>query len=179
MAKVSNESFQMVAELPAKHLVTTVDRLLRQADCQLCGLAAYAPDAEANGARIELHPPRERQHLWSPALTVQLFSHSEGTRLDGRFGPGPSLFSLYVAISAISVFASLVGLAFAYAQWMLGVSPTGLWALPCALLPVVGAFLTQLAGRSVGREQMAELRRFLERAVECAKGESSLDAGLS
>src|SRR5690606_9882689 len=122
--------------------------------CPLCGITAFAPDNHSPTARIELHVPRDRQHWWSPALTVHVLGDQGRTQLSGHFGPGPSLFSLYVAILAISLFACMVGISFAYAQWMVGAPPTGLWGLPFAGLPVACALAASWVGKTGGREQM-------------------------
>ena len=117
-------------------------------------------------ARIELWPQPPRQHLWSPQLTIDLVGYPGGTRLDARFAPHPHVWSLYLALHALGAFATIGAAVFGVSQYLAGQSPWALWALPIA--PVLAALVWALAfvGQGLGAEQMYELRRFVEEALE-------------
>jgi hypothetical protein len=116
--------------------------------------------------RVELVSESSAKHLWSPQLTVDLTETAEGTRLLGRFGPHPHVWTLYVLIHAVGAFTTIGAAMFGISQYIAGLSPWALWALPAS--PLLAALVWALAfvGQGLGAEEMYRLRRFLERALD-------------
>ncbi len=127
--------------------------------------------------RFELYVPSDRQHLWSPQLSVEVSPADaggvEGARLRGWFGPHPHVWALYVAMGAATAFGTLVAVSFAYAQWVMGQAPSALWALPSSLLAWVALYSIARLGRRWGAEQVEELRGFLERGLAAIERDPS------
>lgn len=149
--------FEISSGLHPDELVSRVGRTLLTRGCPVSGLAAKGC--------LELHVHEEDQHLWSPQLIVELFETETGTLLRSRFGPHPSVWTLYMAGYAACAFGILVGLSFAYAEWVMGQPLWGLWCLPIVALVVVGLYGLAFVGQSAGHEQMQRLRDFLEGAI--------------
>ena len=146
--------FELSTRLSAEAVVVRVGQRLRAKPCPICGLSM--PE------RIELHVPSERQHLWSPELVVQVQAAGAGSRLVGRFGPHPHVWTLFMALLGVSAIGTLVALGYAYAQWTMGQTPTALWAIFVAVATLAMLHLVSQLGRGLGAEQMQELRGFLE-----------------
>lgn len=102
------------------------------------------------------------RHLWSPTLDIVLRDEEGGTRLLGRFGPSPSLWTGYVFIYGFVAFASLAASCGALAQRITGEPPTLLWASVAALALGAGTFLSARVGALLGHHQMTWLARVLD-----------------
>lgn len=152
--------FEFIFRGNADEVAARVRAMLREQPDRVGGL--FAP------GRIELVPARSEQHLWSPQLTADLTPLEEGgsTHIHVRFGPHPHVWSMYLAMHAIGAIGTLGAGVFGYSQYLVGQTPWALWALPAA--PALAALVWALAfvGQSMSAEQMYELRRFLERALE-------------
>lgn len=117
-------------------------------------------------SRVELVSESSAKGLWSPQLAIDLTKTDGGTSLRGRFSPHPHVWGLYLAIHAIGAFGTIGAAMFGISQYMAGLSPTALWALPAA--PVLAGFVWALAfvGQGLGAEEMYTLRRFVEEAID-------------
>jgi hypothetical protein len=141
-------------------------------------------DGSVAADRFELYVPSDRQHLWSPQLSVIVLptegGRADGARLRGWFGPHPHVWALYVAMGAATAFGTLVALSFAYAQWVMGQAPSALWALPSSLLAWAALYSIALLARRWGAEQVEELRTFLESGLAATerRGPSSSAKGV-
>ncbi|MEM9072343.1 MAG: hypothetical protein AAGE52_27805 [Myxococcota bacterium] len=113
-------------------------------------------------ARVELTVPPRRRHLWSPQLAVRLEKIPEGTRLHGRFGPHPHVWTMYVALVALAIFIAVGSIMYGTAQWMIDQEPSGLWFTLVALGITTGVILLAKLGQIFGAEQMMTLRREIE-----------------
>lgn len=153
MAGVARPTFELESSLTPEVITRAVSRRLKARGCPMCGLTARQ--------RIELHVPSSRQHFWSPQLVVDLSVEAGRTRLLGQFGPHPHVWTLYVAVTAASVFALLVAGSFTVAQLTMGRAPTALWALPIVSLTLMTLYFVAVAGRRFGTQQMGELREFV------------------
>lgn len=111
--------------------------------------------------RIELHVHGEQQRLWSPQLIVDLRESKRGTSLLGRFGPHPSVWTMYVAGYAACGFGALVGVSFAYAEWAMEKPLWSLLSLPACMLLALALYWLALFGQRASDEQMKKLREYL------------------
>ena len=113
---------------------------------------------------IVLRIPIERQHYWSPRLSLTLEEETAGgsTLIRGLFGPRPSVWLLFVflysSIGVISLFVAITG----FSQLSLGMSAPALWALPVAAVIALGLYLAAKAGERLGREEMYVLKNFMD-----------------
>jgi hypothetical protein len=122
-----------------------------------------------------LNVPEEDQHFWSPQLSLDFESHREGTLVRGLFAPHPSVWTMYVAAYAILGFSGIIALLFGTSQMSLGMSATALWVLPFAGILAALVYGTAWIGQRLSRQQMDELREFIDDALQdCAlRAESS------
>lgn len=149
-------------EMVAPHTPAEVTRRLRAALAQ----PGTPWRGEVYGPHSVVYVPLAEEHVWSPFLTLDLQWQGEGTLIRGRFGPKPSIWTLFVAAYAVCGCLAFFALAFGWSQWWIG-QPA--WAL--AMLPVtgIGALVVYgLArhGQRRGQGQMEALRRFLAEAVD-------------
>jgi len=104
----------------------------------------------------------DHRHLWSPTLDIVLREEDDSTRLLGRFGPSPSLWTGYVFVYGFVAFASLAAACGALAQRITGEPPTLLWAVVAAIALGAGTFLSARVGALLGHHQMTWLARVLD-----------------
>jgi hypothetical protein len=114
------------------------------------------------GHHAELFVPVQERRVWSPWLSVSAVERDGATVLKGRFAPHPSVWTLYMFLAFGLGFALLVGLSWAYAQWVLERPPWALLSLPAALILGAGLYAASVLGQSLGAEQMIQLRTALE-----------------
>ena len=109
--------------------------------------------------------PSERQHFWSPQLTLDLEPRPDGTRVHGTFGPRPAVWTLFVFCYCLLGFAGLMGFVFGFSQWSLGADAPALWSVPLAAGLTGMVYATAMVGQRLGRSQMVQLRAFVEAAL--------------
>jgi hypothetical protein len=128
--------------------------------------AALQQTSELQGSIIDHHIvlriPVDKQHYWSPQLSLTLEDEEGGTLIRGLFGPRPSVWLMFVflysSIGAISLFIAITG----FSQLSLGMPAPALWALPVAALLALGLYLVAKAGERLGREEMHQLKNFMD-----------------
>lgn len=72
---------------------------------------------------------------------------------------------MFVAIYAVVVLFGVAALMYAAAQWILGQDPWALWGVPGAVVLWLIVYLSAFYGQGLGRDQMYELRSFVEAAA--------------
>ena len=153
--------FQLSMEESAEAILNAVKGRLRDESGVMNGLVAKG--------RIELHVPRSEEHLWSPQLVVDLEESEGTTTLNARFGPHPSIWTMFLAGYAISAVVAFMALMFAAAELTMGTPPRSLWFAGGAGLAALGVYLLALAGQGFGEGQMGALRSFLEETLDQMK----------
>lgn len=139
--------------LAPKEVVRRVGQALKQPSCAMSGLAAES--------RLELHVHGAEEHMWSPQLIVEIEPAESGAVLRGRFGPHPSVWTLYVAGYAACLFGALLSVSFAYAQWVMGGAPTALLGLVVVGAVALGLYFLAFWGQRASASQMRQLQDFL------------------
>jgi hypothetical protein len=135
---------------------TIMERLRdRLPDCPRCA-------GDSVGRHAELFVPESERRLWSPWLSVTADQDGERSRLRGRFGPHPNVWTLYVFFAFGLGFALLVGSTWGYAQWAADQTPWALASIPTVGLFGILLFLASQLGQRLGEDQMDELRSALE-----------------
>jgi hypothetical protein len=109
---------------------------------------------------------RGEHHFWSPELRARVESTDAGSHVVGRFGPRPSVWTMFMVIYAHLVFIAIAGGCYAMAQLALGRSPTAGWAIPAALVLAALVHLVARVGQRLGSDEMHDIRDFLTAALE-------------
>lgn len=115
---------------------------------------------------VVLRIPIEKQHYWSPQLSLTVEQDGEeGTLIRGLYGPRPSVWLMFVflysSLGTISLFVAITG----FSQLSLGMPAPALWALPIAAAIAIVLFLFAKAGERLGKEEMHRLRNFMDTAL--------------
>ncbi|NNE69193.1 MAG: hypothetical protein HKN29_02390 [Rhodothermales bacterium] len=134
--------------------------------------AALAETADFHGSTFDtsavVKVAERNRHFWSPQLHLALEPKTDSpepgtdTVVRGRFSPHPTVWSGFLALYLAIAFSGIVGVIFGASQWTLGVSPTGFLAGPTAILLTALVYAAARVGRRLGRNQMAQLRAFLQ-----------------
>ncbi|MFQ5583831.1 MAG: hypothetical protein ACE5GL_05295 [Calditrichia bacterium] len=114
---------------------------------------------------IILSIPPEKEHFWSPRLTVEVDEHEKGSVVRGLFGPRPSVWTMFAGFYFSVIILGTVGLIFGLVQWSLKMTPYGLWAVPAAIVLLAVAYGIALSGQNLGLAQMHLLRSVLDKAL--------------
>lgn len=149
--------FEIVVPLSVEEATRRLNDALARPDVPCRG--------ELYGSHALLHIPEPEQHIWSPFLSLNFFWHSDGTRVEGLFGPKPSMWSLFVAAYALCACLAFFALAFGTAQWALGQMPWALLVLPLAMIGILVVYALARFGQIRGRGQMETLRAVLDNAL--------------
>ncbi len=113
--------------------------------------------------------PEEMQHFWSPELSIEIEESNDRSLLRCILGPKPSIWTMYVAFYAVSIFIGLVGLVLGLAQWAIGMDPVGLWLLPLSLILTLFAYIIAFTGQKLSYNEMVFLRTKLDHALNKKK----------
>ena len=110
--------------------------------------------------------PEEKQHYWSPELHVWAREQDGETIIYGVMGPQPKIWTMfmffYTAVLTLTFFGSSYGII----QQILDMDAPFLWSIPLGILGVLLVYGAAQYGQYRGKEQMQELRKFLDEAVK-------------
>ncbi|HMQ47039.1 MAG TPA: hypothetical protein PKA00_06330 [Saprospiraceae bacterium] len=153
--------FRMELPLPPGEIIGQLKQAINQPTAKIVGFIA--------DHHVVLKIPQEQRHYWSPQLSLEVEDNEKGGSLiRGLYGPAPSVWLMflffYYVIGAICLFTGIMG----FAQVSLGMPAPILWVLPMGAILAVGLFLSAKAGERLGRDQMLELKIFLEEVLESA-----------
>ena len=146
--------FEMHVPLMPGIVLEHITRSLNAPDCPCTG--------EIAGNHIHLNMNHEEQRLWSPHLNLELQKDGAGTNIHGHFGPRSDIWTLAMALYAISGFIATMGLLFGVSQSMLGMSPYAFWFVAGAALLALVVYLLALTGQKLSQNQMNTLFRYVE-----------------
>ena len=132
--------------------------------------------------QVECRPHRRDAHLWSPYLKLLIHpldpedtnrlleeelhsqdpnseEHSDpehqAVRLEGSFGPNPSLWTFFMALYAISIVTGTMALLATFSQWQLNQPLIALWGVAFALILALLVWLASQLGQRFAQEQMS------------------------
>lgn len=149
-------TFEILSEQPPEEIRSRLKRLTAMPErCDASVLRGYAV--------LRIRP--EDQHYWSPQLNVDWDKGDEGTRVKGRFGPRPSVWTLFAGFYLLSIFVGAMGLIFGLAQRQLDLTPWALWLVPPALIFLGVAYTIALSGQKLGHDQMDDLEKILNESI--------------
>lgn len=126
-------------------------------------------NADCKGTILEnyaiLRIPTDKQHYWSPQLSIDVEQDDNGTSIKGMFGPRPSVWMMFAGFYIFSFFAAIVGLVYGFSQLTLDMTPHGFWIFIFAVILLVVAYSIAYSGQKLGHDQMVLLRSFLEKSL--------------
>ena len=112
---------------------------------------------------IRIHP--DKQHFWSPQLSLMLEPEENGTLIRGLYGPAPSVWTIwtlgYGALGVLSTFAAIFG----FVQVNLGKPAPILWSLVIFAIVGLVLYISAQMGQKLGAGQTFELHHFYENTI--------------
>ncbi|TPV95914.1 MAG: hypothetical protein B7733_07425 [Myxococcales bacterium FL481] len=154
-------SFELRLETEVDHVMAAARTRLPQLESQVF--------VQVAGHHVELLMAQECRHYWSPWLSVTIddlrTEDGAGSRVRGRYGPHPSVWTMLMSIHIALMFSAVCGLVYGVAQWTLGRDPFALIAIPIAGLLMLGVYMVSLAGQRLGASQMHTLRDALDKLL--------------
>ena len=118
-----------------------------------------------SGRYVVLRIRESQQHFGSPQLSFEVEASTSGSELSGLFMPMPSVWTAFMALYGVIVFAGFCGAVYGYAQMQLGAAPHAFWAVPASLLLLSLVYVAACVGQRMGQEQMNVLQRFVEQSL--------------
>lgn len=128
------------------------------ADCKECL-------GHVGRSEVSFYVAEPHRHVFSPYLSLEVRPSPQGSRLRGRFGPEPHLWTLFLAIYASFLAVVAAGSVYGSVQVALGLGYSGLLVSAAALLGLGVACGVDLIGRSRGARQMHHIRQFIGRTL--------------
>jgi hypothetical protein len=120
----------------------------------------------ASSRHLVLSVSSEEAMTWSPYLDLDFEPQPDGTRIRGRFGPSPHVWTGFLAIYAALTFLCIGSAMFGLSQLTMGAEPRALWVLPAGGALIGLTYAGALVGQRLGAEQMRELQLTLDDALD-------------
>lgn len=120
----------------------------------------------ASSRHIVLSVVEAEATTWSPYLDLDFEPEPDGTRIRGRFGPSPHVWTFFLAIYAALTFLCIGSSMFGLSQLTMGAEPWALWALPVGGVLIGLTYGGALLGQRLGAEQMQALQHTLDDALD-------------
>ena len=149
--------FEMHVARPSIEVVSSLSALIDGPNKRIIGAKA--------GNHFHLNFNKSNQRLWSPHLGLEIEHMRGGTLIKGHFGPRADIWTLVMALYAITGFVGFMALLFGISQWMLGMNPWSLWIAGGAIGIGMIVYALALAGQSLSQKQMAELLGLVEQVT--------------
>lgn len=131
--------------------------------------AEYSPRCRvisASSRHLVLSVGADEATTWSPYLDLDFEPQPDGTRIRGRFGPSPHVWTFFLAIYAALTFVCIGSAMFGLSQMTMGAEPWALWVMPVGGVMMGLTYLGALVGQRLGAEQMQELQLTLDDALD-------------
>jgi hypothetical protein len=152
--------FEVAVTVPPGDVLHRIDERLAEPACRVVGSHV--------DQHVNLYVEPGLRHYWSPHLQLELSPQGRGTHLHGLFGPHPNVWTLFMALYAVTAFFGLIGLTFGVSQLGLDQDPWALWVVPAAAALGGAFYAVALMGQRLAHEQMVMLRGFLEECLPTA-----------
>ena len=154
--------FTLVVNADPDDVMRRFDEALSTDDCQVHG-ALYKH-------QVELQPRRAHRHFWSPFLNVVVEETDDGgSELNGRFGPAPNVWTMFMAGYGACAFTAFGAFFIGTSQLTLGDPPTGFLLVVGAAIGAGVVYVAAQVGRRLGEDQMRELKTFVDGALDSAQ----------
>ncbi|RMH65511.1 MAG: hypothetical protein D6677_02380 [Calditrichaeota bacterium] len=115
---------------------------------------------ERTGAHTVLSIPANKQHYWSPLLSVEVLPAEQGALIKGHFGPRPAVWTMFMFFYMGFGFLGLMGLFWGMSQYSLNQLPWALWSVPVAIFLELILYFAARVGQKWAHDQMEDLRAF-------------------
>ncbi len=132
----------------------------------------FRPCSTSAGRCMELFVEESERSFWSPHLSVQLEEAESGSVLHARYAPHPEVWTMFVFLYSAFGFLALVGLGWAFAQYLLGRSLWGLLLTVGSLLAILALHQGARIGQRLTSGQMESLHERLDHLLEDLSEES-------
>ena len=152
------------------HIRPRFTQHLNMAPEEICDLMKnkFGEDQRCSGACyptfVELRVPEKDQHFWSPQLMLNFEKETDGTRIEGVYGPAKNVWSLFLWAYMLLGLASMWIIIQSTVRWTLGM-PGIYWMLAITGGLAVGVYFFAQFGQKVGAEQMFTLHHYWEDAI--------------
>ncbi len=150
-------SFEKQISIPPKEFVAKLCEEFKRNNRRCQGMATQN--------HVVLRLPQDKQHFWSPQLTLELEENEQGTLVRGRYGPKPAVWTLFMFGYGLTGFAWMVFLILGMSEWMLNGKTVKMWLSLVFLGLGVLLFLGAQAGKALSKEDMRELDEFIREAL--------------
>jgi hypothetical protein len=118
--------------------------------------------ATFSGHYVVIRINEARQHFGSPQLSFEVEAERSGSTLSGLFMPMPSIWTAFMALYGVVVFAGICGAVYGYGQLQVEQPPHAFWTLPIVAVLLTLVYVAACVGQHRGAEQMEELKDFVE-----------------
>ena len=126
---------------------------------------------------IILKIPQEKQHFWSPQMTVSFEDLENGlTRVRGLCGPKPSVWMMFIFFYFLLGFVGMMVMIMGFSQMSLGLSYGILWLIPAIAFLIFMIFLTATMGQRLARDEMEVLFDFCRKIITPIEEKTAADA---
>lgn len=126
---------------------------------------------------IILKIPQEKQHFWSPQMTVSFEDLENGlTRVRGLCGPKPSVWMMFIFFYFLLGFVGMMVMIMGFSQMSLGLSYGILWLIPAIAFLIFMVFLTATMGQRLARDEMEVLFDFCRKIITPIEEKTAADA---
>lgn len=110
--------------------------------------------------------PEKDQHYWSPELHVWAREQDDETIVYGVLGPKPKIWTMFMFFYTGVITSAFFGSSYGIIQMMLGMEAPFLWSIPLGIIGILLVFGAARYGQFKGKEQMNELKDFLDDALK-------------
>ncbi len=114
---------------------------------------------------VTIYIPTEKQHYWSPQLSLSIDEDKDGCLIRGLYGPRPTVWTMFVFFYSSIAFAMLFVVIFGLSYISLGKPAHILWLVPLLLLIFLSLYRVSYQGQKLGRDEMIMLHKFLESCI--------------
>lgn len=114
---------------------------------------------------IVLFFPTNKQHYWSPQLSLSIEEEEQGSLIRGLYGPRPSVWTMFVFFYSFIAFAILFVSIFGFSYMSMGRSGNVLWLIPVLIIIFLSLYRVSSTGKKLGKDEMRTLHKFLESCI--------------
>jgi hypothetical protein len=146
--------FESHVPLPANEVVARFSRAFEVKDGQIEGRVL--------GNHVRIGVSEGLRHIGSPQMELEVSEAGPFSKIEGRIGPNPQVWTLFLALHALVAIVGLGCTFFGLSQWLMDTTPWALIALPIGL--ALNLFIAGAAfiGQGLGADQTYLMRSFMD-----------------
>lgn len=115
---------------------------------------------------IQLQVAAEEEHYWSPILNIIFKDADNGTTVQGRFGPHPKVWTMFMFFYFFGIALCFFAAIFGGIQLQLGRNPWALWMLAAGLVLLILIYVAAQIGQRKGHAQTEWLLSFCSEVLK-------------